>query len=144
MWLLPSWVSWQHFMDHICCFLLLVSMSHSEEQESFWNVVGFFLVYTMCFLPSFIFNYFHYYSIPCLLIYLKILSVASLWILESGIEMLKGSVCFVTVLIQSRSKSWIYVLASKINSLSSILRVLFSFSIDFFSYFSFSGNLLHP
>lgn len=97
---------------------------------------GFLFLWTpCCLLPSFIFNYFYIYNIPCLLVYLKILALSQPMNFRRWHRNAEVSVCFVTALIQSRSKSWIYVLASKINSLSSILRVLFSSSIDFLSYF---------
>lgn len=65
------------FAISYCLFsFLCLFISHSEELESFWKCWGFFLVYTMCLLPSFIFNYFYFYNIPCLLAYLKILAVS--------------------------------------------------------------------
>lgn len=119
--------------------------SHSDFHDSMnhlENVVDFFIPSMTC-LPSFILNYFYFYTIFYLLVYLNYLVVIQ-WILahEISIETMKPEnlhqFMFALSLhfIQSRSKSEIYVLASKIwSSLSSILAVLFSSSIAILSYF---------
>lgn len=130
-------ISWNIFAVSYCLFLFFYVCSSLIQRN--WshleNLVGFFLCTPCCLLPSFIFNYFYFYNIPCLLVYLKILAVSQPMNSRKWQRNAEVSVCFVTALTQSRSKSWIYVLASKINSLSSILRVLFSSSTDFLSYF---------
>lgn len=70
-------ISWNVFAVPYCLFLFLcLFISHSEELESSWKRCGFFLVYTMCLLPSFMCNYFYFYNIPCLLVFVKTLAVS--------------------------------------------------------------------
>lgn len=59
-----------YLVFYVCSSLIQRNWNHFE------NVEGFFLVYTMCLLPFFIFNYFYFCNIPCLLVYLKILAVS--------------------------------------------------------------------